>query len=314
MFNLIVDTREPSSMINIIENECINMEININVKREKLDVGDYFIEQILDNDLSNISLLFERKTFIDLKSSIININKNGERRIDRQYRNMIKYKGLKFLIIESSKSISRDKIINGMSTNSILGLVDKWLSSGIGVIYTKSKSDTIFRILNISKKAYIRNFGKVSSNGNFGKVSSNGNFKKVSSNRNFKESFPKSRKFHFLEGAGFSRGLTQIFINMTLYDIIWLDRGKGLSYISGRSVSSGVLGKHIINLRNMSIERMLQSIKGVGSKTVAYISNKFLEDTFVKDLSKDDLEYIVSLIERKRGVVIGKKAKECLID
>jgi Fanconi anemia group M protein len=125
---IIVDTREKQSLIS-----ANLLEKNANIKFEKLEVGDYLI--------NNIAV--ERKTFSDFQSSIVN------KRLIEQLSNIKKYP-VSLLIIEGflfdySDSHLHENAIRGMILSSVLDF-------GVPVVFTKNEDDTASFLIVLAKR------------------------------------------------------------------------------------------------------------------------------------------------------------------
>lgn len=127
-FPIIIDTREKQSLVaaNLIEKKA-------NIKFEKLEIGDYLI--------NNIAV--ERKTFSDFQSSIM------DRRITQQLFEIKKYPRA-ILLVEGfaynySNSIIHENAIRGMLLSSILDF-------GIPIIFTENEEDTANFLIVLAKK------------------------------------------------------------------------------------------------------------------------------------------------------------------
>lgn len=127
-FPIIIDTREKQSLIaaNLLEK-------NANIKFEKLEIGDYLI--------NNIAV--ERKTFSDFQSSIVN------KRLIEQLSNIKKYPA-SLLIIEGflfdySEAHLHENAIRGMILSSVLDFE-------VPVVYTKNEEDTANFLIVLAKR------------------------------------------------------------------------------------------------------------------------------------------------------------------
>lgn len=135
---IIVDTREKQSLIaaNLIEKKS-------NIKFEKLEIGDYLIQ----------NTIIERKTFSDFLSSMIN------KRLLEQLINMKKYEK-HFLIIEGfgynyNKFNIHENAIRGM----LLSIATEFK---IPTIYTCDENDTSKFLITLAKKYEKNNSPEIS--------------------------------------------------------------------------------------------------------------------------------------------------------
>lgn len=125
---IIVDTREKQSLIsaNLLSKKA-------NIKYEKLDIGDYLIEDTI----------IERKTFSDFVNSMIN------KRLIKQLLNLKKYSKY-FLIIEGfdykyNKFNVHDNAIKGMFLSIAMDFQ-------IPIIFTKDEEDTVDFLILTAKR------------------------------------------------------------------------------------------------------------------------------------------------------------------
>ncbi len=125
---IIVDTREKQSLIsaNLIEKKA-------NIKFEKLDIGDYLIEDTI----------IERKTFSDFVSSMLN------KRLLEQLLNIKKY-SKHFLIIEGFYYNYNDFNVH---KNAIKGMLLSIATDfKIPIIYTENEEDTANFLILVAKR------------------------------------------------------------------------------------------------------------------------------------------------------------------
>ena len=125
---IIVDTREKQSLItaNLIEKKA-------NIKHEKLDIGDYLVEDTI----------IERKTFSDFVGSMLN------KRLSEQLSNIKKYPKY-FLIIEGfyyhyNEFNVHENAIRGM----LLSIATDFK---IPIIYTENEKDTANFLILVAKR------------------------------------------------------------------------------------------------------------------------------------------------------------------
>ena len=125
---IIVDTREKQSLItaNLVERKA-------NIKLEKLDIGDYLIEDTI----------IERKTFSDFIGSMLN------KRLLEQLSNIKKYPK-HFLIIEGFYYNYNDFNVH---KNAIKGMLLSIVTDfKIPIIYTKNEEDTANFLILVAKR------------------------------------------------------------------------------------------------------------------------------------------------------------------
>jgi ERCC4-type nuclease len=125
---IIVDTREKQSLISSF---LVNKKANFDF--EKLDIGDYKIENII----------FERKTFPDLIASII------DKRLTQQLSSLKKYEK-QILIIEGfDYNYSKFKIHENAIRGALLSVA---IDFNVPLIFTKNEEDTASFLIITAKK------------------------------------------------------------------------------------------------------------------------------------------------------------------